>query len=136
MQLSTKLMIDCNDNDQRLSPADLATAINGASGAAPRFGGFLVGLAALCRQWPSPEAPIGTLRAPLGAPVVVIGGVDDPAAPYGGVQKLVNQIGSAVLISYSGTAHTGYPRSNCVAGLVDRFLLDGTVPAAGTLCAG
>jgi pimeloyl-ACP methyl ester carboxylesterase len=134
-RVDTRLMLGCNDTDQRISDADLATATTDAAAKAPTFGSFLVAVAALCKLWPAPETPLGLVHG-TGAPtVLVIGGVDDPVAPFGGVQAVASQLSSAVLVNYSGLGHGGYLHSDCIAALVNPFLTDGTVPAPGTLCA-
>jgi len=93
-----------------------------------------VAVSSLCRQWPTPESPLGALRAEGAAPMLVVGGVDDPVAPYVGAQAVADQLGSASLISYQGPRHGGYGASECVTSAVDAYLLDGTVPEADTLC--
>ena len=95
-------MLGCNDTDQRISDTELATATTAAAGKAPTFGSFLVAVAALCKLWPAPETPLGPLHGTGAPPVLVIGGVDDPVAPFTGVQAVAGQLGSAVLVNYSG----------------------------------
>ena len=127
-------MIDCNDSDERLADSDLPAHFADAEAEAPLFGSFLVAVASLCRQWPAPEAPLGALRGEGAAPVLVVGGVDDPVAPYPGVQAVAAQLQSATLLSYPGPEHGGYRRSPCVTDAVDGYLLDGTPPPDDTLC--
>ena len=133
-QLSARLLLACNDSDERLAETELVTRLADAKVAAPTFGSFLVGVSSLCRQWASPEAPIAAVHARGAAPLLVVGGVNDPAAPYGGVQTVASQLSSATLISYQGSDHGGYLRSSCISGAVDGFLLGGAMPAADTLC--
>ena len=94
------MMIDCNDSDERLADSDLPTRFADANTAAPFFGSFLVAVASLCRQWPTPEAPLGVLRGQGAAPVLVVGGVDDPVAPYVGAQAvaIAARVGDADLL--------------------------------------
>lgn len=132
--LSTRMMIDCNDSAERVADSDLSIEFGTAREVAPTFGSFLVGVASLCRQWPSPEAPLSALRAPGAAPILVIGGVNDPVAPYLGTQAVAAQLTSATLISYLGLDHGGYEHSECISAAVDGYLLDGAIPAGATLC--
>ena len=40
-----------------------------------------------------------------------------------------------VLLTYNGDGHTAYGRgSTCIDGAVDAYLVQGTVPAPGTVC--
>ncbi|MFD4904855.1 alpha/beta hydrolase [Kitasatospora purpeofusca] len=89
-----------------------------------------------CRSWPfrSPEKahPIVSKAA---TPIVVVGSTGDAATSYANAQQLVAQLGNAVLLTREGEGHTGYGHSACVRDAVGAFLVDGTVPAAGTRCA-
>lgn len=131
---SARMMIGCNDSDERLADSDLPARFADAATAAPLFGSFLVAVSSLCRQWPTPGSPLGVLRGEGAPPVLVIGGVDDPVAPYTGVRAVADQLSSAALLSYQGPEHGGYRHSTCVTTAVDAFLLDGTPPATDTLC--
>ncbi|MEO5832653.1 MAG: alpha/beta hydrolase [Nakamurella sp.] len=132
--VSARTMLDCNDSDERLADSDLPTRFADARTTAPTFGAFLVAVASLCRQWPTPDAPLAALRGEGAAPVLVVGGIDDPVAPGAGARAVAGQLASAQLISYPGPEHGGYRRSDCVTTAVDNYLLDGTLPAADTLC--
>ncbi|MFC5661863.1 alpha/beta hydrolase [Kitasatospora misakiensis] len=89
-----------------------------------------------CRSWPfrSPERahPIASGAA---TPIVVVGSTGDPATPYANAEQLTAQLGNAVLLTREGEGHTGYGHSACVRTAVAAYLVDGTVPAAGTRCA-
>lgn len=132
--VSARTMLDCNDTDERLADSDLPTRYAEATAAAPHFGSFLVAVTSLCRQWPTPDAPLAALSGTGAGPVLVVGGVDDPVAPGAGVRAVANQLTSAELISYQGPDHGGYRHNDCVTGAVNTYLLDGTMPAADTLC--
>ncbi|MFE6747214.1 alpha/beta hydrolase [Kitasatospora purpeofusca] len=89
-----------------------------------------------CRSWPfrSPEKahPIASKAA---TPIVVVGSTGDAATPYANAEKLAAQLGNAVLLTREGEGHTGYGHSACIRDAVHSYLVDGTVPAAGTRCA-
>jgi pimeloyl-ACP methyl ester carboxylesterase len=107
-----------------------------AAKAAPHFGASTVWLGLPCTFWPVPPqgkaAPIDAAGAP---PIVVIGTTHDPATPYAWARALASQLDSGRLLTAEGTAHMSYGRGDaCVDGNVDRYLLDLTVPAAGTTC--
>jgi len=89
-----------------------------------------------CADWPYP--PTGT-RGPIAAegaaPIVVIGTTNDPATPYEWAVSLADQLSSGVLITRVGEGHTGYNKGNdCVDGVVEDYLIDGTVPEDGLRC--
>ncbi|MFF2656474.1 alpha/beta hydrolase [Kitasatospora sp. NPDC058032] len=89
-----------------------------------------------CRSWPfrSPEKahPITSKAA---TPILVVGSTGDAATPYANAEKLAAELGNAVLLTREGEGHTGYGHSECIRTAVNAFLVDGTVPAAGTRCA-
>ncbi|MFE7189867.1 alpha/beta hydrolase [Kitasatospora sp. NPDC057541] len=89
-----------------------------------------------CRSWPfrSPEKA-HAITSKAATPIVVVGSTGDAATPYANAEKLAAELGNAVLLTREGEGHTGYGRSECIRTAVNAFLVDGTVPAAGTRCA-
>ncbi|WP_406731070.1 alpha/beta hydrolase [Streptomyces sp. NBC_01794] len=91
-----------------------------------------------CSQWPVP----GTWRtpnvsAPGSAPILLVGNTGDPATPYEGTKAMADALGKGVgiEITYKGEGHGAYNSgSKCVQKAVNAYLLDGRVPAAGTVC--
>ncbi|MGF1663083.1 MAG: alpha/beta hydrolase [Kineosporiaceae bacterium] len=68
-------------------------------------------------------------------PILVVGNTFDPATPYSGSLAMTEQLGNAELLTLDGDGHTAYGgNSTCIDDAVDAFLVDGTVPAAGTVC--
>lgn len=66
---------------------------------------------------------------------LVVATTYDPATPYRGALRLVRQLGNARLLTMRGDGHTAYGgNSACVDKAVDAYLLQGTLPAAGTQC--
>ncbi len=133
-QQSGRLVYQCNDSGQRLAGAALTTAVSAARAGSPLFGPFLVGLVALCSTWPAPENGLAAVTAAGAPPVLVIGAVDDPVAPYTAVRSLTAQMDSATLLTWQSGTHGGYPTSSCVTAAVRAYLLQHTVPPIGTLC--
>ncbi|WP_280722972.1 alpha/beta hydrolase [Kitasatospora sp. MAA4] len=89
-----------------------------------------------CRSWPyhSPVPP-HVIKAAGSAPILVVGSTGDDATPYAWAQKLASGLANGTLLTRDGDGHTGYGKSSCIKADVDTFLLDGTLPAAGTHCA-
>ncbi|SOB86261.1 alpha/beta hydrolase [Streptomyces sp. 1331.2] len=146
------------DKDGRYAPsADAYTAIHCADGATDAPAGeqlqaALTDLAAKaplvskhdplaalfdpdCRIWPfrATEKP-HVITSAAAAPIVVVGSTGDPATPYAWSEKLTAELGNAVLLTRDGEGHTAYGASTCIRASVDAFLVDGTVPTAGTHC--
>ncbi len=132
--LESALIYGCNDSALRVSPDQMATAVAAVRPQAPILGPYTVGLVGLCSSWPAPEAALGAVKAAGAAPILVLGAVQDPAAPYGAVRSLAGQLGSARLISWQSGHHGSYPDSACVSAAVDAYLLSAQLPAVGMLC--
>jgi pimeloyl-ACP methyl ester carboxylesterase len=92
-----------------------------------------------CVGMPKPAKgdKLGKVKVAGAPPILVIGNTGDPATPYAGAQATVARIAGSTLLTVDSTEHTAYGsgRSTCVDAAVDRYLVDGTVPAPGTHCA-
>ncbi|WP_240643809.1 alpha/beta hydrolase [Antribacter gilvus] len=103
---------------------------------APTVGSFFAYSGLSCVDWPFPPVQDAyDVSAPGAAPIVVIGTTNDPATPYKWAEGLASTLQSGVLVTYEGEGHTAYGRSNqCIAGAVENYLVDGTVPRDGLTC--
>ena len=68
------------------------------------------------------------------APILLVGGTNDPATPYSEAQSVNKQIQGSVLLTRQGNGHTSYDSSTCAHQAEDAYLTDLTLPAAGTVC--
>ena len=57
-------------------------------------------------------------------PILVVGAVDDPVAPYSRVRSLTAQLDSATLLTWQSGTNGSYPTSSCVTAAVDAYLLE------------
>ncbi len=73
----------------------LSAAVEKVRPQAPLLGPYTLGLVGVCSSWPAPENALGAVKATGAAPILVLGAVDDPVAPYASVQSLAGQLGSA-----------------------------------------
>ena len=132
--LNASIIYGCNDSPLRISPLQMSEAVEAIRPQAPLLGPYTVGLVGLCSSWPAPEAALGAVKATGAAPILVLGAVDDPTAPYDAVRSLAGQLDSARLLSWQSGQHGSYPASTCVTSAVDTYLLSGDLPAVGSLC--
>jgi len=130
------IAISCQDSRESSDPADMAAQAAELDKVAPTFGRFLAYGGLTCEHWPAPVVPLeADVAAPGAPPIVVVGTTGDPATPYSWAQGLATVLDSGVLVTYDGEGHTAYGSSNdCVLEAVDDYLVDGVVPADGTLC--
>ncbi|MGW7364770.1 alpha/beta hydrolase [Streptomyces sp. NPDC054841] len=130
--------INCVDFKERYSLEQTKAKLPEFHAASPVFGDYLGWGLMSCSQWPVPgQWDTPDVSAPGAAPILVIGNTGDPATPYAGAKAMAEELGKGVGIelTYEGEGHGAYSSgSACVKTAVDQYLLDGKVPAAGTVC--
>ncbi|MFE9914340.1 alpha/beta hydrolase [Micromonospora sp. NPDC005553] len=93
-----------------------------------------VRFAAVCLGWTATN-PQHRLQVRTSAPLLVLNGRYDPATPYDGAQRVVRQLGSrGHLLTYEGSGHASYPRTECTRRQVERYLITRTTPPVGASC--
>ena len=128
----------CADGPQ-LPLAEFPAVQQRAGAAAPDFGAENVGFAFPCSVWPVPPeiSEPEPVSAPAAPPIVVVGTTGDPATPVAWAGALAAQLGSGVLVTVEGTAHTSLLEgSSCLDGIAARYLVDLVAPVSGTRCPG
>jgi len=69
------------------------------------------------------------------APIVVLGGTDDPATPLRWAEEMATQMGSnATLLKFNGEGHSQIFVSRCVDAIAKKLFLSGRTPDKGTEC--
>ncbi|MFI9774766.1 alpha/beta hydrolase [Streptomyces sp. NPDC051956] len=135
---AANVAVNCADDKPRYTPADVRSKLPEFRAASPLFGDFLAWGMLSCTDWAvAGAAEHPDVSAAGSAPIVVVGNTGDPATPYEGAKKMVDALGDGVgvQITYEGQGHGAYDSGNkCVRGAVDGYLLNGTVPKAGTVC--
>ena len=120
------------------SSPDIATydALGAAyTKASPFFGPWSQYSNLQCGLWPAkPKNKQGPLTAEGAPPILLVGGTNDPATPYVDAQAVNRQIAGSVLLTRQGNGHTSYDSSMCSHAAEDSYLIDLTLPAAGTIC--
>lgn len=103
--------------------------------ASPLFGPAWQYSNLVCAYWPykatGKPGPLNAVGAP---PILVVGNTNDPATPYAGAVAVSKQISGSVLLTRNGNGHTAYGTSACATQATDAYLIELTVPAAGTVC--
>ncbi|WP_370949561.1 alpha/beta hydrolase [Amycolatopsis sp. cg5] len=105
--------------------------------AAEPFFGSLARQITPCAFWPASPAEPPT-RVDVAHPALVVGATGDPAAPYPGQQAMHAAIHGSRMVTLDGAFRHGVYRSegtNCVSEIVERYLLDGVLPAGDVKCA-
>ncbi|OZM70269.1 alpha/beta hydrolase [Amycolatopsis antarctica] len=90
-----------------------------------------------CALWPAPNTdrftePLTGAGAP---PVLIVGGRVDNVTPYHWAEAMTETMDNSVLLTREGVGHTSYRRSGpCIDDAVDATLINGVLPAGGTVC--
>ncbi|KUL23887.1 alpha/beta hydrolase [Streptomyces regalis] len=130
--------INCADDKPRYTAEDVERRLPEFRAASNLFGDSLAWSMLSCTDWAvAGAADHPEVGAPGSAPILVVGNTGDPATPYEGARKMVQALGKGVGVemTYKGQGHGAYNSKNkCVQDAVNGYLLDGKVPAAGTVC--
>ncbi|MFF9057774.1 alpha/beta hydrolase [Streptomyces sp. NPDC014882] len=136
--VAANVSVNCADDRPRYSVAQVERRLPEFRAASPVFGDFLAWGMVGCTDWAVPgAADRPDVSAAGSAPILVVGNTGDPATPYEGARRMVDALGKGVGVelTYKGQGHGAYDSKNpCVRAAVDGYLLDGRVPAAGTVC--
>ena len=88
-----------------------------------------------CAAWPTaPDRYTGPWTATTSAAVLVVGNRFDPATDLAGARATDRLLGNSRLLTYAGSGHTAYGRSDCATDYIDDYLLSGALPPIGTIC--
>jgi pimeloyl-ACP methyl ester carboxylesterase len=88
-----------------------------------------------CTDWPVAEDRyVGPWETRTSTPVLVVGNYFDGVTAYTGARAVNQQLANSRLLSYAGWGHTAYGRSACASAYVNAYLVDATLPRAGTVC--
>jgi pimeloyl-ACP methyl ester carboxylesterase len=127
--------INCADTAEKVPDATIRTSLAAWRTRFPLFGTTLALGLLTCQQWAAPREPLPAVRAAGAPPLLVIGTVNDPATPYASAQVLARTLASGRLLTWRGEGHTAYPKTPCVTGAVNAYLISLKVPAPNAACA-
>lgn len=129
------LAVSCLDKPVPTDIAAYDALTNAFQKASPFFGPDFQYGNLVCAYWPvKPTGKPEALTADGAPPILIIGGTNDPATPYIEAQNVAKRFAGSVLLTRTGNGHTSYASSRCSAAATDAYLLNLTLPAAGTVC--
>jgi hypothetical protein len=77
---------------------------------------------------------VGPITADGAPPILLIGATGDPATPYAWAKAANSMLTGSVLLTREGNGHVSYDKSACAKQAIDAYLIDLTLPPAGTVC--
>jgi pimeloyl-ACP methyl ester carboxylesterase len=133
--LEANLAISCNDQTPGPTDAVIRATAKTWSTKYPMFGLWSAPSLFSCQVWQPVRHPLPKITAAGSAPILVVGTVHDPATPYAAAGVLAKTLTTGTLLSWDGEGHTAYDgKSSCVDDDVNAYLVEGTLPAVGTVC--
>jgi len=127
--------IYCLDHPVSRDVSSYAALASTAGSQAPVFGPLLAWGLLGCAVWPVPPTRIPAPTTAVGAPpIVVTGTTSDPATPYQWAVDLAHELSRGVLVTWQGENHVAYYYSSCVRDIDQAYLVNGSLPATGTVC--
>ena len=133
-RLDAAIATRCNDSLPRLSAEQLDQVGTAMRTKYPQFGATVAQQLAWCGPWPVRREPLPATGAPGAPPILVAATASDPVTPGVGTQRGAEQMPSAVTVTWQGAGHGAVGLSPCVTEAARAFLIDGKIPADGTLC--
>jgi pimeloyl-ACP methyl ester carboxylesterase len=128
--------IGCSDATQRPTIAQARAFEPQWRADNPLFGGAAASGLGFCSLWKAPPDQPIVVADNQAPPIMVIGTTGDPATPISGAGHLASLLGSGRVLVWQGEGHTAYPKTTCVTGDVDNYLINLTLPAVGATCPG
>jgi pimeloyl-ACP methyl ester carboxylesterase len=134
--LEASYAVNCVDRPEDNDAAGFRASAVEMTKISPVFGAFLAWGTLPCVDWPAPVQGRPHEIAAKGAkPILLVGTTRDPATPYAAAQSVEKQLNSGHLLTLVGDGHTAYGRgSKCIDTAIDRYLIEGKLPADGTRC--
>ncbi|MCA2220106.1 alpha/beta fold hydrolase [Nonomuraea aurantiaca] len=133
-QPSALLAVKCADGFRYDGYRAYRAAVRRSVKTSPNFSGVRENVHLACSPWTAADVSNPFARLPArGLPPLL--GVA-PVYEYGSVRSVTGQVHGSVTIGYDGIGHGLYVNHGdpCVIRHVDRYLIDGKLPAPGTTC--
>ncbi|MCU1605551.1 MAG: Alpha/beta hydrolase [Modestobacter sp.] len=131
--IDANLTVNCADTDEKISAATVRGLVADWNAKYPLFGAEAATSLYTCSTWQAPRTPLPHRDAQGSAPILVIGTQGDPVTPLPGAVDMARDL-SGVLLTWQGSGHTAYPKTDCVTAAVDAYLIDLTAPQNGLTC--
>ena len=130
-------VIRCASGIDQTVPADPTALLAELHRVAPRFsrGYDLTDFRDMCLDLFAEDVQAITPSYSGQAPIVVVGGLNDPATPFRWAEELAAQMGPNVsLVTFAGEGHGQILSSSCVTDVEATVIRDLQLPAPGTTC--
>ncbi len=129
---------NCVDADSPRDPAQFTEMVRRAEVRTPYFGAAWAYIVEPCVFWTAQDADryTGPWDGPTSATILLISRVYDPATPHSGAVAASQTLANARLVTIDGWGHSYFEGglSTCANVIMASYLIDGQLPAPGTVC--
>ncbi len=132
--IDANITISCADVDETYEQSDVRALVADWGSRYPLFGADAALSLYTCTPWDAPRTPLPERDAEGAAPILVIGTQGDPVTPLPGAVDMAEDLTSGVLLTWQGSGHTAYPKTQCVTDAVNAYLVDLAAPTADLTC--
>jgi pimeloyl-ACP methyl ester carboxylesterase len=128
--------VACGDSDNPHDYSAWSTTGTTEEASYAPFGRIWTWVSSICAKWPFVDGDryTGPFTHTTAHPVLVIGNLWDPATRYQGAVTASNLLPGSRLLTVHGWGHTSLFLSACADEVQARYLVDLTLPPAGTVC--
>ena len=127
----------CSETRNPSDPFAYADVAARADHQAPYVGSFWTYLSLPCAVWPAKDADryTGPWRVRLANPALIMNNRFDPSTPHRNAVRMNEVLPGSRLVTVEGWGHTARDtRSACANSILERYLVDGKLPAPGITC--
>jgi pimeloyl-ACP methyl ester carboxylesterase len=132
--VDANVAVSCADTDEEFTREQVGGLVADWNGRYPLFGADAALSLYTCSAWSAPRTPLPDVDAEGSAPILVIGTQGDPVTPLPGAVDMATDLTSGVLLTWQGSGHTAYPKTECVTAAVNAYLIDLVAPQDGLTC--
>lgn len=122
-----QMVILCNDETERSTPAHATELARALDASAPRTGlAVAMGWGIGCQGFPPAKQPVAPFESEATAPVLVVGSTGDPSTAYKWSERMAEALG-APLLTREGDGHTAFFNTfltGCTGAAISDFLID------------
>lgn len=129
--------VSCADTDNPSDPWAWLPAGRRADKDAPWFSRLWTWASSPCAAWPAAAKAdrfTGPFQVTTAKPLLIVGNTYDPATPLHGARRANTLFGGSRLLVLNGWGHGAIDSGPCINRAYKRYLIDGTLPPAGTVC--
>jgi pimeloyl-ACP methyl ester carboxylesterase len=128
--------VACGDSDNPHDYSAWSTTGTTEEASYAPFGRIWTWVSSICAKWPfvDNDRYTGPFTHTTAHPVLVVGNLWDPATRYQGAVTASNLLPGSRLLTVHGWGHTSLFLSACADEVQARYLVDLTLPPAGTVC--